>query len=356
MVRIAVFCTWCLLPFSYEYRRGRKRTFCPMCADESIKMSITRTCPECGGPKSRTGALCRSCSHKVRIDAKKHGKIGVSDSQIQLLRNKNIEVLASKGVTSKEVCIATTLRPTAAYLRQVVEKMGWERYLPDALIHLQTLVQFYHNANRNRPVPSLAAAVFYYSLPNYGGVWRDLTQEEVAEAFGITAHTLRVTYKPYAKYIGKEEMGELKIFTIGFTKKTLARFCELLTENGVDLLLDIRLRPRSQLAGFAKQQDLKYITEHFLKIKYLHASKFAPSDELLEKYRKRKQWNIYEREYLASIQTKVALFRSLIGRHHRVCLLCSEHQPDKCHRRLLAELMASRLSKKQLSVTVHHLV
>jgi uncharacterized protein (DUF488 family) len=56
----------------------------------------------------------------------------------------------------------------------------------------------------------------------------------------------------------------MKIYTIGFTKKSAERFFELLEENQIGRLIDIRLRPGGQLAGFAKQDDLAYFLRELI--------------------------------------------------------------------------------------------
>ncbi len=50
----------------------------------------------------------------------------------------------------------------------------------------------------------------------------------------------------------------MKLYTIGFTQKRAEEFFELLRQNGIQRLVDIRLRPGGQLSGFAKQEDLPY--------------------------------------------------------------------------------------------------
>ena len=45
-------------------------------------------------------------------------------------------------------------------------------------------------------------------------------------------------------------MKSVKLFTIGFTKKSAETFFSLLRESGVLRVLDIRLHNTSQLAGF----------------------------------------------------------------------------------------------------------
>ena len=48
----------------------------------------------------------------------------------------------------------------------------------------------------------------------------------------------------------------MKVLTIGFTKKPARRFFELLRESGAKRVVDVRLNNGSQLAGFAKKEDL----------------------------------------------------------------------------------------------------
>ena len=50
----------------------------------------------------------------------------------------------------------------------------------------------------------------------------------------------------------------LKIYTIGFTQKKAMQFFELIKENKIKRVIDVRLNNVSQLAGFAKRDDLIY--------------------------------------------------------------------------------------------------
>ena len=50
----------------------------------------------------------------------------------------------------------------------------------------------------------------------------------------------------------------MKIFTIGFTKKSAEQFFNLLKQPGLVRLVDARLNNVSQLAGFTKKDDLGF--------------------------------------------------------------------------------------------------
>jgi len=129
----------------------------------------------------------------------------------------------------------------------------------------------------------------------------------------------------------------MNIYTIGFTKKTAKQFFALLTKNGIKKVVDIRLNNKSQLAGFAKGADLKYFLE-LHGIEYEHNIMLAPTDELRKKYNDKKVKMSFE-EYTTEF-TKIMQQRGCIEKLQnedldKVCYLCSEEKPDKCHRRLV---------------------
>lgn len=68
----------------------------------------------------------------------------------------------------------------------------------------------------------------------------------------------------------------MKLFTIGFTKKSARRFFDLLRESGVKRILDVRINNGSQLAGFAKKDDLAYFLEEICGMDYVHLPSLAP--------------------------------------------------------------------------------
>jgi len=130
----------------------------------------------------------------------------------------------------------------------------------------------------------------------------------------------------------------IKLFTIGFTKKSAAEFFDLLTKSNVKKIIDTRVSNNSQLAGFAKGRDLEYFANAIGGMNYKHEIEFAPTKELLSKYRKKEMsWEEYEVEYLNLLDMRKVKSKVEVEKLHENCLLCSEHTAEKCHRRLLAE-------------------
>ncbi len=132
----------------------------------------------------------------------------------------------------------------------------------------------------------------------------------------------------------------IKLYTIGFTGKPAEKFFNLLRKSEVKKIIDTRINNVSQLAGFAKGADLKFFAKEIGHMNYEHNIDFAPTKELLSRYRDKKMtWPEYEIEYLNLLDIRKVAQKTDIEKLHENCLLCSEHTPEKCHRRLLAEYL-----------------
>ncbi len=134
------------------------------------------------------------------------------------------------------------------------------------------------------------------------------------------------------------------IYTIGFTRKTAEEFFALLQGAGVECLIDIRLHNRSQLAGFAKQDDLAWFARELAGIEYVHVPDLAPTQELLDGFKKhRRSWEAFEQGFGRLMEERDAygrFDRKLL--RNNPCFLCSEAAPEQCHRRLVAEGLQAR--------------
>jgi len=145
----------------------------------------------------------------------------------------------------------------------------------------------------------------------------------------------------------------IKLFTIGFTGKPAEKFFNLLTGSGVRNIVDTRINNVSQLSGFAKGADLQFFAKKIGDISYEHNIDFAPTKELLTRYRNKKMtWQEYEIAYLNLLDMRKTASKTDIEKLHENCLLCSEHTPEKCHRRLLAEY----LKQVKNNVEIVHLI
>lgn len=148
-------------------------------------------------------------------------------------------------------------------------------------------------------------------------------------------------------------MSNIRVSTIGFTQTTAERFFGRLVEAGVRKVIDVRLHNKSQLAAFAKAEDLAYFLKAIGGIDYEHLPVLAPTDAMLTTYKKEKgSWEDYERKFLKLMEERQIETRLSPDRFDGICLLCSEARPHHCHRRLVCEYLNGRW---QGALSVHHL-
>ncbi len=143
----------------------------------------------------------------------------------------------------------------------------------------------------------------------------------------------------------------MEIYTIGFTQTTAERFFTRLANARIERLLDVRLNNTSQLAGFAKAQDLPYFARRLVGAAYEHEPLLAPTQGILDAYKKHKgDWVAYEREFQALLERRrIHEALSPASFERRTVLLCSEAEPVHCHRRLVGEFLAERWSDVEIA-------
>lgn len=151
----------------------------------------------------------------------------------------------------------------------------------------------------------------------------------------------------------KVESEIVNIYTIGFTQKSAESFFSLIRKNGILTVIDTRLNNTSQLSGFAKQNDLKFFLKEICGCEYIYIPDLCPTKEILKPYQNKEiSWDQYQDKFLNLMSVrnieKYITEKYLNGG----CLLCSEHEPHYCHRRLVAEY----LKQYNSSVEINHLV
>lgn len=140
----------------------------------------------------------------------------------------------------------------------------------------------------------------------------------------------------------------MKIYTIGFTKKSAKAFFGILKDNQIEQLVDIRLNNKSQLAGFTKMRDLEYFLREITGIDYYYFDFFAPTKELRKMV---KEWDLYTQEYLKLLEKRKVLQKiEPEFFEKKTVLLCSEPVASDCHRGILANYL-----QEQWDIEVVHL-
>ncbi|MCC7695125.1 DUF488 domain-containing protein [Janthinobacterium sp. EB271-G4-7A] len=145
----------------------------------------------------------------------------------------------------------------------------------------------------------------------------------------------------------------MQTYTIGFTKKNAETFFKFLRASKIKTLIDVRLNNVSQLSGFAKKDDLRFFLKELCSAEYMHVPEMAPTKEILSPYQDGKiTWAAYEEKFLnlmAQRNIERLLTPDILDNG---CLLCSEHEPHMCHRRLVVEYINKNTD---LNIKIKHL-
>ncbi len=148
-----------------------------------------------------------------------------------------------------------------------------------------------------------------------------------------------------------------KLCTIGFAGKTAEEFFRLLEQGGVRTVIDVRENRIGQLSGYAKFPDIAFFLDRLGSIRYRYEPALAPTPEIRKLYRKTKDWPGYEAAFLALMQERGFPGNfSLDGGNEAVAFLCSEPGAERCHRRLVAELLAEDWLRQGDATEIQHLV
>ncbi len=145
----------------------------------------------------------------------------------------------------------------------------------------------------------------------------------------------------------------MEVYTAGFTKWLAEDFFEKLNTLNINKLIDIRLRPNSQLSGFTREVNFSYFLKKLSHVEYEHQINLAPTKDLLNKRRKNNlSWQEFESEYLNLLTEDILEYCFKEISKQNILFLCSESEPQFCHRRVLTDKLLSLNS--ELKVT--HLV
>jgi len=147
-----------------------------------------------------------------------------------------------------------------------------------------------------------------------------------------------------------------KLCTIGFAGKTAEEFFRLLEGAGVRTVIDVRENRVGQLSGYAKFPDIAFFLERVAGIGYRHEPLLAPTPEIRKRYRETKDWAGYEQSFLELMRARGFPGNYSLDGEQPVAFLCSEPGAERCHRRLVAELLAARRREQGEVTEIEHLV
>ena len=136
-----------------------------------------------------------------------------------------------------------------------------------------------------------------------------------------------------------------RLMTIGYESATVATFLEALRAAPVDLLIDVRAVASSRRPGFAKSRLAANLAE--ADIEYLHLRGLGtPADGRAAARAGR--YDELRSIFLEHLATPVArdeleTLATIVRSGRRVCLMCLEHDPGRCHRSMVADALGKLL-------------
>ena len=132
--------------------------------------------------------------------------------------------------------------------------------------------------------------------------------------------------------------------TIGYEGATIREVLDALEDANIDTLVDVRAVAMSRRPGFAKSALTAHLRERG--IEYLHFRALGTPAEGRAAAR-RGQSDVMQRIFREHLKTEpaqaeLAQLVDLVRGPKRVCILCFEADPAKCHRRLVAEALRKK--------------
>ena len=131
------------------------------------------------------------------------------------------------------------------------------------------------------------------------------------------------------------------LFTIGYAGMRLEPFLQVMQQRGIQVVVDTRWSAWSQIDAFCREPLRRGLVRRG--IAYRHRPELGTSPDLRNRLDAGGDWAAFVAAYDAALTTHSELLRSVAAyaKAHRVCLLCAEHEPEHCHRSLLAQRLAS---------------
>lgn len=169
--------------------------------------------------------------------------------------------------------------------------------------------------------------------------------EDVVDGFGSEKELVNYVYAKYPGYTVKSELikhdkkeNSPGFFTIGYEGKNIDAFLNILIQNDITVVADVRNTPFSMNFAFTESKLREYLAK--VGIRYVHFKQLGIPGEKREKLFVSEDYKKLFEQYSKNILPKnLAHFKRLeeLGGKDRVALLCFEKDVEYCHRGVLAK-------------------
>lgn len=138
------------------------------------------------------------------------------------------------------------------------------------------------------------------------------------------------------------------LFTIGYQSTTVAEFLRALTDNNVELLVDVRRIASSRRPGFAKSSLRANLESAGIAYEHLRSVGTPAEGRAAARAGKHEEMKQIVLEQLATDEGQGGLdeLERIIASGQRTCIMCFEHDHTHCHRTLVAAALGKRMPLK----------
>ena len=142
----------------------------------------------------------------------------------------------------------------------------------------------------------------------------------------------------------------MNLFTLGYEGLKLERFIEILNENQVDTLVDVRDYPYSRKPGFS--QAALNLAVQSNGIRYIHVKALGAPKPIRDAYKQDGDWTRYSIDYKRHLRSLPSDLNGVmrLAIEKTCCLMCFEADANRCHRSYVAAELA-KLSNRALRIT-----
>jgi uncharacterized protein (DUF488 family) len=134
--------------------------------------------------------------------------------------------------------------------------------------------------------------------------------------------------------------------TIGYESTAVPEFLATLRDAGIELLVDVRAVASSRRPGYAKTALAANLAS--VGIEYLHLRGLGTPKEgrVAARAGRHAEMHAIFRAHLSTpdAQADLAALADIVEAGRRACLLCLEADPTHCHRSLVADALARRMT------------
>jgi len=142
----------------------------------------------------------------------------------------------------------------------------------------------------------------------------------------------------------------MTVFTIGYEGVEINRFMSLLSEHGIETVVDVRELPLSRKRGFSKRALSMTLSDHG--IDYVHMVRLGCPRTVRNTYRADGDWKRYTKSFLKHLTGQMDAIKKLaaLAEESACALLCYEADFNFCHRSMVADAVSNHFGAKVVHI------